>query len=231
MDFTVAISTHKEYEEYLEDAVDSALQFADEVIVYDDGGECKCPSGVRYAPLPKTGSCTLARQLAIKEAQGDRLLHLDGDDWMISYPPEYDCDWYISDLFGSSYRDRQARANDVFPLGIWSYKNRDHTIEGAINYLYQYKESPICGKGIFNVKWLRDNNLSWYQFPHTPFGEDTLTEMEYFKYKPRIFYVPERPFYCVRMHDKQISHNQEEIKLFKQDISDYLEQNNLFDYL
>jgi glycosyltransferase involved in cell wall biosynthesis len=209
MVLTVAVSTHGGYARYLDECVASAREFADEVIVYDDGGECDPPAGVRYVALEKSGFCTAARQRGIREATGDNLLHLDGDDWLVARPPEHDCDWLVSDL--------------VTNEGMWTYTTREHTVEGAWKYLHEHRDTPICSKAVWDVAWLRARGLSWYEWPHTSFAEDCRTEIEYLRHSPRIIYDPTRPFYGYRLHEGQDMRDEARRAVFVADLNAYLE--------
>lgn len=207
---TVAISTHGGYVDYLQEAVDSALECAEVVVVYDDGGECFHPKGVRYVPLEKTGFCVLARQRAIEEVATDKLLHLDGDDYMIGRPAPVDCDWLVADLF--------VGGGDIW----WTYEAREHTPQGAMRYVYEHFDTPICSKAVWDVDFLKRNNLSWYQWPSTTFAEDCRTEIEYLKYNPSIVYDPDNPFYGYRLHPDQDINNEGRRAAFVHDLREYL---------
>lgn len=211
---TVAISTHGEYAEFLPQAAASARQFADEVIVYDDGGECEPPDGVRYAALPKSGHCTAARQRAISEAKGDFLLHLDADDWLISRPPETGADWCYSDLYLCDERGSVA--------GVADYSIFPRDADSALRFLVEHRTLPVPMKTVFRTAWLREHGLSWYEWPNTSFAEDCRTCVEYLKHEPSIEYIPRKPFYIYRQHGGQDSLNMERRAAFQADLDAYL---------
>jgi glycosyltransferase involved in cell wall biosynthesis len=219
MSLTVAISTHGGYQRYLQQSVDSALAVADEVVVYDDGGECEPPAGARYVALPKTGYCILARQRAIEEASCDYILHLDADDWLISRPPEVGdmayADLYLCDDSGS-IRER------------WDYSKLPRTREDAWAFMLarvgtKLGRNPLPGKCSFRVAWLREHGLSWYRWPSTSFGEDVRTIIEYLKHEPEIVYTPDS-YYVYRVHEGQDTCDIERRDLFMDDMDAYLLQ-------
>ena len=211
---TVAISTHGGYAHLLPDAVASALLHADEVIVYDDGGGCEPPEGVRYVALPKTGNLTAARRAAIKEAKGDYLLHLDADDWLLSRPPETDADWCYSDVYTCD--------GSGAITGMWDYGVFDTSREGAMRTLQDRRTLPVPMKAVFRTAWLRENGLDWYEWPHTSFAEDCRTCIEYLEHAPRIAYVPRKPFYVYRLHAAQDTRNDARRSAYLADLDDYL---------
>lgn len=209
MNLTVAISTHGAYAQYLEEAAASALEYADEVVIYDNGGECFPVKGCRYVPMEQSGCPTQARIRGIAEAKGDWILHLDADDLLIARPPEHDADWIVSDM----------------PLvggGIWTYMDRDHTVEGALRYALAKRETPICSKSAWRLAWLRENGLTSYRWPSVQYAEDCLTVIEYLLRNPRIVYDPANPFYAYRIHGDSVSFDAERESLFRRDLGDYL---------
>ena len=211
---TVAISTHGGYARFLPQAMASALEYADEVIVYDDGGECANVAHghpVRYMALPKTGSLTRARERAIEDATGDFLLHLDADDWLIAKPPET-ADWCYSDVYTCN--------TDGAIDGHWDYSV--FSPESAMRYLNVHRTLPVPMKAVFRVSWLREHGLSWYEWPHTSFAEDCRTCIEYLKHGPRIGYMPRAPFYVYRLHEGQDTASNERRAAFQADLDAYL---------
>lgn len=209
---TVAISTHGGYARYLPQAAASALRHADEVIVYDDGGECEPPEGVRYVALPKSGFVTAARRRAIAEAQGEYLLHLDADDWLISRP-EPEGDWYYSDTYLCDERGTVRGAMDysIFP------RERDE----AYGFLAFHRTLPVPMKAVFRTAWLRAHGFGWYEWPSTTFAEDCRTCIEYLSGDPSIVYGSQ-PFYVYRLHERQDSRDAERRSVFLADLDRYL---------
>jgi hypothetical protein len=204
MSLTVAISTHPGYSNLLPYAIKSAEKFADEVLVYsDDEG---------------TGYCVEARKSAIRDAGCDYLVHLDADDWLIA-PPGQSGDIWFSDMYLCNSN------GDI--TGTYDYTSLPHTVEEAVEYLRStvgllYARAPITSKCSFRVEWLRENDLTWYQWDTTTFGEDVRTMVEYLKHDPVIVYEPGSPFYVYRQHPTQDTTNMYRRSLFAKELDEYV---------
>lgn len=95
MFFSVIVPIYK-IEEYLEKCIQSILNqtFSDfELILVDDGSPDKCPEicdafaekDARVLVIHKeNGGLVSARQAGMKIAQGEYIIHVDGDDWIAS---------------------------------------------------------------------------------------------------------------------------------------------------
>ena len=207
MSITCAISTYAGHAHLLRNAAESALRFCDEVVIYDNGGECEPVEGCRYVPMVDSGGPSQARRRGIAEATCDWILHLDADDWLIARPREYDCDWVTSDLITT---DDQ----------IWSFAPRPHSPEAAIEWAREHRQTPICAKSMWRVGWLRDHDLSWYDWPNVLYAEDFRTELEYLKHSPRIVYDPNHIFYAYRTRPGQTQDNPYRQAMWR-DLDDY----------
>lgn len=210
MKLTVAISTHGGYERFLDMAVTSAKEYADEVVVYDDGGECVPPHGVVYVPLPKAGNLVPARLRAIQDCRTDYLLHLDADDWLCARP-KLTSDIVIGNLLVCDVN------NTV--MGMWDYTGWPTDYQGALRRLDETRSTPMCSKMVCNTEWLWSHNLSWYQWPHTVFAEDCRTVLEYLKHNPCVDICD--PFYVYRIHGEQDTANTDRAA-FLADVDAYL---------
>jgi glycosyltransferase involved in cell wall biosynthesis len=215
---TVAISTHGGYARYLGPCVKSALLVADEVIVYDDGGECATvalPESVRYVALPKSGYCIDARKMGIAEASCEWILHLDADDWLLRRPTlPADADMTFSDMY---LCDDSSTIN-----GYWKCDFFPRDRAGAMDFLRERRTNPMPGKSCYRVSFLVEHGLSWYQWPNTTFGEDVRTIIEYLKHAPRVVYVPESGYYVYRFHEGQDTQSAARRGEFLRDLDSYL---------
>jgi hypothetical protein len=205
----VAITTHGAYKEFLVEAVNSAMRFADMVSVYDDGGECGdvelSPAallyGVHYVPLPKTAMCTAGRIEAIRDAielGADYLLHLDGDDFLVRRPPTLEG----VDIYANDYYDVD-RSGAI--MRIQTYPRAHQTAQEVIESLKctvgtESPRTPFSLKFVTRVGFLRDHDLSWYEWPSTVYAEDNRTMLEYLKNNPVLVVDRADPFYAYRQH-------------------------------
>ena len=211
MSLTVAISTHGGYDKFLAECVRSALPRCDQLVVYDDGGECT-PRGGRHVNLPKSGSLIAARIKAIEDCKTTHLLHMDADD-VLYERPEPKGDIYFAPLH---------LVKDGLAMHTWTWSDRPTDYTGCVEWMGERLSTPFpISKAVFRIEWVRENGLCWYRWPSTTYAEDAKTLLEYLKCDPEVVYE-EKPYYGYRLHDSQMTGDIQARRLFEQDLSDYI---------
>lgn len=194
-------------------AIESAAG-AHEVIVVDNGGKCAdlCRD-VRYFGRPDEGVDGVWRNnaIAIENATGDYIVHIDADDWLVRLP-EPEGDWYFADLFLCDER------NSI--TGMWNYSGHPRNLADARVFAGAFASNPTPTKAAFRMDWLRAHGLTWYTFPRAWWATDARTSLEYHKHSPRIVYAPD-PFIAHMRHAGQAS-DYANRDVLQADIDEYL---------
>ncbi len=108
MTLTAVITNHN-YGQYLEQCLDSAIKFCDEVRVYDDASTDKSMDilqeyvelGVRgyFSTTGKpTGDPVWGSNMGIVQTKTTHLIFLDADNYLLSAPPQLDYDYVYSNI-------------------------------------------------------------------------------------------------------------------------------------
>ena len=112
MSITAVITNH-DYGRYLRKCLDSAAEFCDEVLVYDDGSTDDSLSIIAEYPSVNvvsregaSGDPVWGSNHGIQDATSTHLIFLDSDNWLVARPPETDAEYTFCDLI--SARDDES---------------------------------------------------------------------------------------------------------------------------
>jgi len=203
---TVGISNYNR-ERYLRRAVTSALEAGAEVIVVDDGSTDSSLETIADLPvtLVRNGEnlgqiATINRQMELLESGW--FMPLDSDDFLMphtfiayeEWAETHPADWYISDLFCVN--------PDEAVIEYWDYSGWPTEYKECLEWTERRLTSPLQVKSLISVDFIRKHDERWHRFPHTDFGSDCLTSLEWASHNPVISRVP-LPLYCYRLHDSQ----------------------------
>jgi len=227
MKVTVGITNYN-YKRFLRKSIESALSQADEVIVVDDGSTdgsqdiiASYPSVIPILHKENTGTLVTGRREVLERATGDYVMHLDADDYLLpaclkTYKSfmSPDTDWAWCNLLVVDENHRVVT--------VWDYSGFPKDKEAAIAYAKERLTTPINLKGLLRVKWLRENDLSWYHFGSTYFGDDCLTCLKYLEADPHLTYVPMQ-LLAYRKHKGQMTDDGIERRRFRTELYDYFE--------
>lgn len=203
-------------EKYVKTCVDSILSQTyknTEIIVVDD---CSTDSSVsilrQYGDKitliqheRNSGGLMQGRKDVIAAASGEYVHHIDADDFL---QPEFaarlvdefrkdpQLDWVASNLY---VVDERGKVTDR-----WDYKDFPSDVMQGLYRGYHSASVPVPKNGLFKLSFIRKNNLSWYQLPHTAQGEDAFTCIKYLECNPKIKLIPD---YLVnfRVHGQNMS--------------------------
>jgi len=203
-------------EEYVKTCIDSILNQTYkniEIIVVDD---CSTDKSVlilaQYDDRIKlirhetnSGGLMQGRKDVIAAASGEYVHHLDADDFL---QPEFashlveefrndpQLDWVASNL---NVVNEHGEIVDK-----WDYKDFPIDPMQGLYRGFHTASVPVPKNGLFKLSFIRKNNLSWYQLPHTAQGEDAYTCIKYLECNPKIKLIPD---YLVnyRVHGENMS--------------------------
>jgi glycosyltransferase involved in cell wall biosynthesis len=217
MSLTVGIPNRNKAD-HLQKCIDSALQFADEVLVIDnastDGStDIIRASNVDEAVLLGTDQGYIASlNELIDMAKCDRLMLLDSDDWLIADPHRLDQgDWCVAPLYVC---DDSDAIRDV-----WTIANATNFCD-ATAYCRFALTNPLSVKASLRVAWLRDNGLRFEALPNCPdYGEDTYTALQWLRCAPKVV-IEHGPVYVYRWLGRAAT--DERPARFSAALSDYL---------
>lgn len=224
---TFAVAAYN-VENYISSCVDSILSQSEEdfeVLIIDDGSRdgtgALCDSyalrdsRVRVIHQQNSGVSSV-RNLAIKEAKGDWICFVDGDDLIAA--GAYDTlVKNVTDEFDIVYFDMQYFIYDntlppytaaCEPMEI---KDADgikllrlttlYEAKGSMNYKNKCLRS-VCAKA-FNLRFLRSNGLCLEK--NLKYGEDVVFKLDCLKYAKAVKFV-RRPFYLYRRREDSAIH-------------------------
>lgn len=167
--FSVIVPIYK-VEKYLNKCVDSILNQTYrnfEVILVDDGSPDKCPQICdEYAKKDKrvrvihkkNAGLVAARNTGIKEAKGDYICYVDGDDWVLNNLLQtvwdkainkYDVEMVVYSAVRQFYNNQEQIPKAV-PEGIY---NKDKLRTDVYPYMMYDSRKPFCTGLIFPVAW------------------------------------------------------------------------------
>lgn len=208
--FSVIVPIYK-VEKYLNKCIDSILKqtFQDfELILVDDGSPDKCPKICdEYAKKDKrvrvihkeNAGLVAARNTGIKEAKGDYICYVDGDDWISENllqtvwskaVSKYDVEMVVYSAV-RQFTDTQEQIPKSVPEGLY---NKDKLRSDVYPYMMYDSRKPFCTGLIFPVAWnkifKRDFLLKHYcQEERIRMGEDNAFVFE-------CLYAAENVFFC-----------------------------------
>lgn len=203
-------------EKYVQTCIDSILSQTYphiEIIVVDDCSMDKSVSILKkYGNRIKliqhetnSGGLMQGRKDVIAAASGEYVHHLDADDFL---QPEFavrlvkefqndpNLDWAASNL---NVVNEQGAIVDK-----WDYRDFPSDVMPGLYRGYHTTSVPVPKNGLFKLSFIRKNDLSWYQLPHTAQGEDAFTCIKYLECNPKIKLIPD---YLVnfRVHGQNMS--------------------------
>lgn len=208
--FSVIVPIYK-VEKYLNKCIDSILKqtFQDfELILVDDGSPDKCPKICdEYAKKDKrvrvihkeNAGLVAARNTGIKEAKGDYICYVDGDDWISENllqtvwskaVSKYNVEMVVYSAV-RQFTDIQEQIPKSVPEGLY---NKDKLRSDVYPYMMYDSRKPFCTGLIFPVAWnkifKRDFLLKHYcQEERIRMGEDNAFVFE-------CLYAAENVFFC-----------------------------------
>lgn len=208
--FSVIVPIYK-VEKYLNKCVDSILNqtYRDfEVILVDDGSPDKCPQicddyaekdkRVRVIHKKNAGLVS-ARNTGIKEAKGDYICYVDGDDWVLNNLLQtvwdkainkYDVEMVVYSSVRQFANNQEQIPTDV-PEGLY---NKDKLRTDVYPYMMYDLRKPFCTGLIFPAAWnkifKREFLLNHYcEEERIRMGEDNAFVFE-------CLYAAENIFFC-----------------------------------
>ena len=201
-----AIVTTCNYARFLPTCLDSALEFCDEVLVYDDGSTDETLEVLARYPEVKltrreepSGSPVWGSNLGIEEATSTHLIFLDADNWLIAPPPITDADYCAATLLisdGTAIIDRWDYS-DWFPM----------TAEQSIERFRATHQMPYPWGGVWRTSFVKP--LRWREWKSTQFAADFRTAVDWARCFPELDYSP-TPFLVFRVHPAQWSARSDE---------------------
>jgi hypothetical protein len=214
-----AIVTSCNYARYLPRCLESALEFCDEVLVYDDGstddtlGICsRYPVKVTHRD-DATGDPVWGSNLGIKHATGDHLIFLDADNYLIAPPPVTDADYTFAPIriVDDSERALTLWEYPTWPLTAWECWAKFVASCNAGSAADVMRTAgtpgmPFPWGGVWRTEFIKP--LRWRPWKTTAFAADFRTALDWCKRNPTLAYVPE-PFLAFRKHDGQWSESPE----------------------
>ena len=205
MSTTVGIPNYNN-ERYVGEAIRSALEQADEVIVVDDAstdgsldviGEYACDLTLIRHDV-NTGDLTTGWNEIIEEARCDRIVFLSSDDVLAPNAVsrmDIDADWVYGDL--------TLIDADGNPFDEWAYVGWPQDPLTALARGLARPSIPVTMFASFRTDWLIDNDLHASRFASTPYASDTKTCLDWLKAWPSIRRVPEVTFRYRRHGDAE----------------------------
>jgi glycosyltransferase involved in cell wall biosynthesis len=205
---TVGICNYN-YARYLGRAIESALGYADEVVVYDDASTDDSAGVAARYPIagliraehnagPVAGFNAL-----IERARSRWLCILDSDNFLLRVPKLYG-DYVYGDIVvvGES-GERQSE---------WDYAGWPESAVEARDRFMTTHAMPIPSGGFWRREWIGDKRYRYW--PSTRFGFDFQTMLDWLRHDPEIHHDP-GPTLAFRQHQGQQTADFEE--RFKQD--------------
>ncbi len=219
-------------EKYVKTCIDSILNQTYEnieVIVVDDcSTDNSVPLLLEYGDTltlirheTNTGGLLQGRKDVLAAATGEFVHHLDADDFL---EPEFAerlveeflkdpaLDWVASNL---NVVDDQGKL-----VERWNYKDFPTDPMQGLYRGFHTASVPVPKNGLFRLSFIRKNNLSWYQLPHTAQGEDAYTCIKYLECNPKIKLIPDF-LVNYRIHGQNMSTKVEERVKMVIDLKEY----------
>lgn len=158
---------------------------------------------IRHAS--NSGSLVQGRKDVIVSASGQYVGHLDADDMLepdfvsrhiSEFARDPELDWVASNV---KLVDGSGKL-----IQKWSYDKFPTYIVQALFQGFQNAAVALPKNGIFKMSFIKQNSLSWYQFPNTAQGEDALTCVKYLECNPKVKLINEF-LWSYRMHESNMS--------------------------
>lgn len=210
MSITAVVPCHN-YARYLPACLESALQYCDEVLVYDDGSTDRSEDVARAFGVPVTrredasGSPVWGSNLGIRDATSTHIVFLDADNYLLAPPPQTDADYTFADLYvcdeGGTLRD------------LWAYAGWPLTAEACMARFRSTRSIPFPSGGVWRSSFAKQR--AWREFDSTPFAADFRTAIDWCADNPTLAYSP-RPFLAFRSHAGQGSGSPERAVMYEE---------------
>jgi len=204
-----AVITNHDYGRYLRQCVDSALEFCDEVLVYDDGSTddslailAEYGDRIRLVHRDDATGCPVwGSNLGIEQATCYHLLFLDSDNYLLRRPPETDADYTFVDL--------PVVKDDGTPIETWQFATWPLTARGALKRFIQYRGMPFPWAGVWRTDFIR--HLRWRRWvPETGYAADFRTAVDWCLQGPTLAHDPV-PYMVFRNHEGQWSASPDDV--------------------
>ena len=183
-------------ENYIDRCINSVIgqSFSDfELILVDDGSPDNCPKicdewatkDSRVRVIHKSnGGVSSARNEGIRQANGEYILFLDGDDWW-EQDLLQNCLPYLNDKFfnfGFNFilNGKAEKTANVLSAGEYNFNTQKEKAEFLSNLINNENFFCVCWRSCFKTSFLRDNNL--YFSEEYKFSEDLLFICKAFLY-------------------------------------------------
>lgn len=204
-----AIVTNHNYGRYLRRCIDSALEFCDEVLVYDDGStddsmDILASYGDRIHLTHRddaTGDPVWGSNLGIIEATCTHLLFLDSDNYLVGPPPQNDVDYTFVDL--------PVVLDDETLIDTWRFVSWPSTARGALLRFIEARGMPFPWAGVWRTSFVRE--LRWRRWvPETGYAADFRTAVDWCLHGPTLTHDP-TPYMVFRDHPGQWSKSPDDV--------------------
>lgn len=204
MSLTAVVTSHN-YAKYLPECLESAIQYCDKVVVYDDGSTDASLDVIKHYGVPyfhrrvASGGPVIGSNWGIRKTETSHLIFLDADNFLLRKPPQNDVDYTFFDV---------ALANERGWLteGTWRYFDRPTDWGGCRDFFIRTAAIPFPWGGVWRTSFLKGKK--WRQWPTTMFAADFRTAVDWCLAKPTLAYGGE-PIVAFRIHEGQWSDSPE----------------------
>jgi glycosyltransferase involved in cell wall biosynthesis len=210
MSLTAVVTSH-DYARYLPRCIDSALEFCDEVLVYDDGStddsmQVLASYGGRIRVMHRddaSGGPVWGSNLGIKQATSTHLVYLDADNYLLRRPPTNGVDYTFGDIRvvdadGVEKRHWRYPSWPLDPDVCW----QRFVSQAVDKHSYQM---PFPWGGVWRTSFLAGKRWRRFETPGLP--SDYRTALDWIKARPALAHDGE-PFLAFRRHGQQITATQ-----------------------
>lgn len=214
MSVSVVVTNHN-YARFLPKCIDSALEFCDEVLVYDDGSTddsldvlAGYGDRIRLECNPvASGDPVWGSNLGIRDFTSTHLIFLDADNWLTRRPPETEFDYTFCDL---PITDESGCV-----VSGWTFEGWPTTAHDALHKFLSGQGMPFPWGGVWHRRFVEDKR--WRRWRGTGFAADYRTAVDWCLDSPTLHYGGET-FMSFRSHDGQWSGQTEQAAICERDV-------------
>ncbi|MCQ2015585.1 glycosyltransferase family 2 protein [Clostridium butyricum] len=230
-------------ENYIEKCINSIITQTYnniEIIIVDDGSTdtsyriCKKYEQKDYRIKlfnKSNGGVSSARNFGINQANGDKIIFVDGDDYI-------DCN-YISDfikyaeydLVVSGYKKVSEKETCIYKIDDRTYKKNDDIYIDVLKYYMNFFCVPYLK--LFDLSNIKKNKICFQE--SISFGEDTCFVMEYLLYCNNMKLIDSIGYNNIAIGESLSRNSLTEVWETLRDVNDYVEnlykKNNKFNFL